>query len=327
MKMKWFAMLVLLAMLLSSCSAPQLPRADSYSVDRAYENAQYEGEKAFSPEQPAGAAPSLTLDEAAPRDGAAQQPIERLIIQNADLTVVVKDPVDSLSQLTSYALESGGFVVASNVYKTQTDTGLQVPEATITIRVPAEKLQNALQFIHELTEDPAKDVLSENISGQDVTKEYTDLGSRLRNLEDAAEQLRAIMDGSNDTEAVLQVYRELSSVTEQIEIIKGQMQYYEEAAAMSAISVRLRAQETVQPVVVAGWEPQGVARDALRWLIRFWQGFVNFLIVVVLAVLPALLTILLPFYLLFLFIRWLVRRGKKNRKAASAGTPPVAPTA
>jgi len=66
-----------------------------------------------------------------------------------------------------------------------------------------------------------------------------------------------------------------------------------------------------------------VARDAVRWLIRFWQGFVNVIIVLVLAVLPAILTILLPFYLLFLFIRWLVRRSKKNRKAAPL-TPPAA---
>jgi hypothetical protein len=319
MKKQVFALFVLLTILLSSCSsATSAPMPYS---SRADEQREFSVEKTSGFDIGSGAVPEQP--NAMGVNAANQQSIERLIIQNADLTIVVKDPVDGLSQLTSYALQSGGFVVASNVYKTQTESGLQVPEATVTIRVPAEKLQDALDFIHALTEDPAKDVLSENISGQDVTKEYTDLGSRLRNLEDAAEQLRAIMQGSNDTEAVLQVYRELSSVTEQIEVIKGQMQYYEEAAAMSAISVRLRAQETVQPIVVAGWEPQGVARDALRWLIRFWQGFVNFLIVLVLAVLPALLTILLPFYLLFLLIRWLVRRGKKNRKAA----PPAAPIA
>lgn len=312
-----FVLFVLLTVLLSSCSATKnvaAPDTYTYGVSRADEQ-----EKSFAPQQPALGVADMANSPVPEGMGVVatnEQPIKRLVIQNADLTVVVKDPVDGLSQVSKYALEAGGFVVASNVYKTQTETGLQVPEATITIRVPAEKLQDALAFIHALTDDPAKDVLSENISGQDVTKEYTDLDSRLRNLEDAAEQLRGIMANSNDTEAVLQVYRELSSVTEQIEIIKGQMKYYEEAAAMSAISVRLRAQETVQPIVVAGWEPQGVARDAVRWLIRFWQGFVNVIIVLVLAVLPAILTILLPFYLLFLFIRWLVRRSKKNRKAA-----------
>lgn len=302
--------LVILALVLAGCSASSAaPTIVEKDMAR--------------PEEAAGAPVSVMDNASTTADGYAGQSlpgqapvpeVKRLIIQNADLTIVVKDPAGAMAQVINMTSEMGGFVVTSYVYKTQSDTGLEVPEATITVRVPAEQLSTALDQIRKLTDDPSKDVLAENISGQDVTKEYTDLNSRLKNLQDAETQLRALMTDAAKTEDVLAVYRELTSVTEQIELIKGQMQYYEEAAAMSAVSLRIVAQETVKPIVVAGWEPQGVARDAVRGLIKFWQGFVEVMIWVVVFLLPMLLTISLPFLLVFLFIRWLVRRGKARRK-------------
>ena len=56
-----------------------------------------------------------------------------------------------------------------------------------------------------------------------MTSDYTDLQSRLRNLEDAEEQLRTIMDSAFNTEDVLTVYNRLVEVREQIEVIKGQI--------------------------------------------------------------------------------------------------------
>ena len=46
------------------------------------------------------------------------------------------------------------------------------------------------------------EIQSESISGQDVTQEFTDLQSRLRNLEAAEEQLLEIMEAATDTEDV-----------------------------------------------------------------------------------------------------------------------------
>jgi len=98
----------------------------------------------------------------------------------------------------------------------------------IIIRVPAERLDEALDQLIGL----AVEVDSESISRQDVTQEYTDLTSRLRNLESAEAQLMTIMDGAVKTEDVLAVYNELVAVQGQIEVIKGQMQYFEQSARL-----------------------------------------------------------------------------------------------
>ncbi len=99
---------------------------------------------------------------------------ERLIIRNASLSLVVPDTQTALDGINELVDELGGYVVESNVYQYQ--EGLR---AHVTLRIPAESLDLALERIRDL----ATEVRSESISGQDVTEEYVDLQSRLRHLE------------------------------------------------------------------------------------------------------------------------------------------------
>ena len=236
--------------------------------------------------------------------------VERIVIQNADLSIVVADVETRMKEIQTMAEEMGGFVVASNLYQTYTNNSTLVPEATITIRVPSEKLDNALDTIKE----GAVDVQSETRSGQDVTAEYVDLKSRLKNYEAAERELSELLENAATTEDVINIFNQLAYYREQIEITKGQIQYYEEAAALSAISIRLVAEATIQPLEIAGWEPKGVARDAIQDLIYFWQDFVDFVIYFTLNTLPRLITIGIPLYLVFIGVRAVYRRMNKNKK-------------
>jgi hypothetical protein len=243
------------------------------------------------------------------------------VIQNADLTLVVIDPKAKMDQMTALAERTGGFVVSSNIYQTSTANGEQVPEGSIVIRVPADKLEDALKEI----KGDVVEVQNEIRSGQDVTQEYVDLKSRLKNLEAAEAQLTEIMNQATKTEDVLNVFNQLNSYREQIEVVKGQMQYYEQSATYSAITARIIAEQTIQPLVVGGWEPKGIARDAIQDLIYFMQGVIDFLIRFALFGLPVLLVIgffiALPIWIIYVIVRAYMRRSKKSK------TPPAAPVA
>jgi hypothetical protein len=236
--------------------------------------------------------------------------VERIVIQNADLSIVVADVEARMKEIQTMAEQMGGFVVASNLYQTYTNSSILVPEATITIRVPSEDLDEALNNIKE----NAVEVQSETRSGQDVTAEYVDLKSRLKNYEAAERELSELLENAATTEDVVNIFNQLAYYREQIEITKGQINYYEEAAALSAISIRLVAEETIEPIEIAGWEPQGVVRDAIQDLIYFWQDFVDFLIRFVVYTLPVLVTIGIPLYLVFIGMRALFRRFRGNKK-------------
>jgi hypothetical protein len=250
--------------------------------------------------------------------------VNRLVIRNADLSIVVIEPTDALGSINQMAERMGGYVVSSNLWKSTNYNGVELPEANVTIRVPAQLLNPAIDEIKNLTENRDVDVLSENVSGQDVTKEYTDLNSQLKNLEDAEEKLREILDEANKTEDVLNVFNQLTYYREQIEVTKGQIKYYEESAALSAISVRIQAQEAVNPITVAGWKPSVTLSKALQALVNGLQVVVDVLIWIIVTILPIMLVILLPLYLIFLLIRSAVRRSSRKRKEKSlreANTP------
>jgi Flp pilus assembly protein TadB len=212
----------------------------------------------------------------------------------------------------------GGFVVNADLSYSQTEGGVEVPRATITIRVPAERLDEALGRIES---ESSRAPLNKTINSQDVTKDYTDLQSRLRNLQAAEAQLTKIMEDAKRTEDVLSVYQELTRVRGDIEVIKGQIQYYEQSARLSSISTEILANEAVQPLTIGSWQPGGVAKNAIQALISATKFLVNAGIWLVLFVLPVAVLILLP----LVFVIWLVRRFLARRKGRQAASPPAQP--
>lgn len=303
-KVLWTS-LVIAVLFLSACAKSAVSNQDSDKT--LFENQRGAAEMPLAMDS--FGAPEAPMENST---GAAASTVEfqQMIIMNANLEIAVDDPGVSMSAIQQMAAGMGGFTVSSYIYKTYTAAGIEVPAATVTVRVPAAKLNDALEQIKALTGDPAKYTLTENISGQDVTQEYTDLKSRLRNLEEANAKLSELYDTATKTEEALAIYQQKMQVTEQIEVIKGQMQYYEQSAAKSAITVQIVAKESIAPITVAGWTPKGVARDAVQALIDFGKGLVNFLIWFGILVIPILIIIGLP---IFLLVRWLTRRNRREQ--------------
>ncbi|MBM3145243.1 MAG: DUF4349 domain-containing protein [Chloroflexi bacterium] len=306
MKKHTLIVLSLLALLISACSprfaSQEMPASAEYDTSYS-EEVVYEVEVSGAPGVPEAGFIAA--------DSTSATSVERMVIKNASLSIVVTDPAITMDEIISMAESMGGFVVSSNLWQTILGSGAIVDQASITIRVPAERLDEALTQIKA----GVSEVRSENISGEDVTSQYTDLQSRLRNLEAAETQLMEIMEQAHKTEDVLQVYNNLVSVREQIEVIKGQMLYYEQAAALSAISVDIIADEADQPLQIGGWQPVGVAKDAVEALINFLKGFVNFIIWLVIFILPVIVVIGVPVAFLWRgFRNW--RRKRKEKKQA-----------
>jgi hypothetical protein len=307
--------LVITAMLLSACSAAAPAKSvgmRDYANNSAAPQLSVQSDSGGEEKASEGYTTSEMPQEPSSGGAGNQAAVERIVIKNASLEIVVADPAKAMSSISQMAESMGGFVVTSNLMKLTSGSGAEVPEANITVRVPAEKLTSAMDQIKALVMDPESDIRSENVTGQDVTKEYTDLQSRLTNLENARDQLQTILDEAHKTEDVLSVYNQLTSVTEQIEVLKGQIRYYDESSQLSAISVQIVSKASVQPISVAGWEPKGVAREAVQSLVDALQFLANAAIWGVIFCLPIGILIAIPVYL----IVWGARKVRRNRKAA-----------
>jgi hypothetical protein len=301
--------ILIAALILAACASATAPQS--------MESPGYAGAAPVAPQESYDA---VTAEEVpAPSGDVAATSVDRIVIQNADLVIVVADVKSRMANIQVMAEQMGGFVVSSNLYQSYTSNNVEVPEAQVVIRVPAEQLDKALEQIKK----DVIEVRNENRSGQDVTAEYVDLQSRLKNYEAAEAQLEEIMSNATETEDVVNVFNQLVYYREQIELVKGQMKYYEEAAALSAINIRIVAEATIQPLVIGKWEPKGVALEAVQDLIDFLKGFVDFLIRFVIYTLPVLIIIFIPVYLAFIGARAVFRKlsGNKTKKAQAQDTP------
>jgi hypothetical protein len=235
-----------------------------------------------------------------------------MVVRNATLSLVVSDPRASVDEIAQMAQEMGGYVVTSNLYSSTFGVAAVVADqGSITIRVPVQRLDEAVSRI----EEGATEVRTENVSGEDVTATYTDLASQLHNYQAAEEQLREILASATRTEDVILIFNQLTQVRGQIEMIQGQMRYYEESARLSAISVDLIPDIAEQPIQIAGWHPEGVAKDAIEDLIHGLQSLVNVLIRLGICGVPFLVIFGLPAWLV---IRAIVRRRRAKKAAAEA---------
>jgi hypothetical protein len=240
----------------------------------------------------------------APMPVAQQQHIERLIIKNANLSLEVESVPDAEAAINAQVSELQGYIVHAETRGTD-----ERRSATLTMRVPADRFDSALERI----EATAHKVLSRSVSGDDVTEEFVDLEARLRNLEATQTRLLALLDQATQVEDALRVSESLTQVQGQIEQVRGRMQYLEQSAALSTITVSL--QEPYAPSVVRGngWNPLAVAREAFGGLLWLAQSVVNLAIV---------LLVWTPIWLpLLLLARW----GWRKRRSRPTTSGPVAP--
>lgn len=299
------SMIIGVSIIIGAC-APMRASQDAYYESPAMEGG-FDG---------ASAPVASEMEEAVDKDrgfdtgaGESASAMMRMVIYNADLRIAVENPETAMKAVIQMAENAGGFVVYSNVTKTFSERG-SLPRASLTIRVPSGQLNSIMESIKGLTPNPREDVISENVSGQDVTAEFTDLESRLRNLEAAEQALVALMEEAQDPQDVLDIFGELTYYRGEIEIVKGRMRYISESVALSAISVEIVAKASIQPLEIAGWEPRGTVKSAIESLIEAAQILVDILIWFGIFCLPFLIPLGVGVYFLVRVIK--KRRAKKK---------------
>jgi Domain of unknown function (DUF4349) len=233
------------------------------------------------------------------------QPQTRMIIRNANLSLVVRDAADVMRQATALVDAKGGYVADTHQWKEREQV-----RATASLRVPATQLMPVLAAIRGM----AIRVESESITAQDVSQEYADLGAQLRNLQAAETELRELLktvrERTQKASEIMEIYDEITKVRGQIDQIQARIQYLSQMTSLSTITLELVPDVLAAPVVEPGWQPVATVKNASRSLLNSLKGVVDVLIWVVLYVLP----LGLIFVALALVVRAAWRRVRKARK-------------
>jgi hypothetical protein len=193
-----------------------------------------------------------------------------MLIKDAALELYVKDINLAVDRVTQLAADQGGYIINSQITTRDDDQ-----YALLKLGIPSQEFEHTLNELRKISEQ----VISETASGQDVGAEYTDLKSRLANLEATAARVRQFLEQANTVEESLRINQTLSELEGQIEQVKGQMRYYEGRAAFSTVTVSLTDQPPASiPTPVPGWDPANTLGNASSVLVKLLQVVVDVLI-------------------------------------------------
>jgi hypothetical protein len=165
-----------------------------------------------------------------------QTTLDRKIIFNARLALTAEDVPASFDRVSRIARTAGGFIEKSSLATRKDSDGEERPYASLTLRVPTATYQDTLGELRAL---PGGKVGTEESGSNEVTEQYTDLQSRLRNLERTEQRYLALLEQATTIPDILTVNDRLDSVRLQIERIQGQLKVFDDLVELATIDVSL----------------------------------------------------------------------------------------
>jgi len=199
--------------------------------------------------------------DSANRSGAVQS---RLVTHEAELSLLVKNVKTTADAIVNYAGTVGGYMVNSSV----SNPG-ESASGTVIIRVPADRLQATLGFLRQ----QSVQIVSESLTGDDITDQYKDIDTRLTTLNAMKKKFEAILEKATTVQDSLPIQQELFSLQDQIDQLIGQKQYLDDSIKYSKITVSLSTDELALPYASdQAWRPGVVFKEAIRSLVGTLRG-------------------------------------------------------
>ena len=160
-------------------------------------------------------------------EASAAQPIDRKLIKNGSISIVVDDVAETRTQILQTVKNLHGYI--SNESQNNSASHLQYD---YTIRVPAAKFDSLQLKLEGLAER----VESKNISTEDVTEQFMDLGARLKTKQELETRYREILKQARTVEEILAIETQIGNVRAEIESMEGRLNYLSSQVAYSTMN-------------------------------------------------------------------------------------------
>jgi hypothetical protein len=189
--------------------------------------------------------------------------IDRKIERQSTLDITVEDVTNTVTRIQAAATAAGGYTsqagISQQTVKGPDGEDVKRQQATVQIRVPSDQYETVMSGLRGL----AADVTSENSQTTEVTAEYTDLQSQLRNLQATEQQYLGLMAQAATVTDILTVSDRLNGVQAQIEQIQGRINLLDNLSDLATITVNvtlppLAAPEPPKPAEEPNWARQAL---------------------------------------------------------------------
>ena len=168
-------------------------------------------------------------------------------------------------------------------------------ESNFTIRVPSSNFDQLFEALKPL----AKKIENQSINLQDVTEQFIDVESRIKNRKALEERYRELLKQAKNVNDILTIERQLNQIRSEIESQEGRLKYLNDQVDMSTI--QLNAFE-IKPFVYEPEPTDGFGQQILKSLSDGWNRLIHLVIWVI---------SLWPFALVIGFVIFLFKRRRK----------------
>ena len=145
---------------------------------------------------------------------------DRMLVMSATINLKTPQPDTVRDLVIDLAFKYKGYVLNSD-------------GRVVSIRIPAAEFDKAVSDIESMGR-----VLQKNITGQDITDEYTDLQTRLDNAEKTRQRYLALLDKAAHVQEILLIEKELERLSRDIELLKGKIEKLSHSIQYCTITVK-----------------------------------------------------------------------------------------
>jgi hypothetical protein len=155
----------------------------------------------------------------------------RKLVRNATAQLEVASFEDAVQRITGFAAEEKGYVATSSSAK-QANGKLS---GQVVVKVLPDNLDRFLQKLRGIGE-----LKNQALTTEDVTKQYFDTESRLKNARSMEQRLIEILKTkSKDVADLLAVEKELGRVREEIERMQGELKFMDSQVQFATVTIQL----------------------------------------------------------------------------------------
>jgi uncharacterized coiled-coil protein SlyX len=163
--------------------------------------------------------------------------VTKKMIYTAKINVTVKDYKTAKTKLEELVQQHDGYMVNSSEKSNKAIRG------NFTFRIPQTEFDPFIKDIPKLTDSAPPSI---EIDGNDVSEEMVDLESRLKAKQAMENRLLDFMKKASKTEDLLDISNQLNLTQEQIEQIKGRLNYLNNKVDFSTVHISME-QTVVSP--------------------------------------------------------------------------------
>ncbi len=301
------AMLVGVSLLASGCGSSSSKSADRSAPAADYATATESYESGYMSDDIYYAEDAIEEEAGAGAESPQVQDSSRKLIKNVNLQVETETFDDLLSRVTEKTERLSGYIESSYTYNGSNYYGRGTRNASLTIRVPAEKLDEFMSAIAEVS-----NVISKNESVSDVTLQYVDMESHKKVLVAEQERLIELLEQAETIEDIITIESRLSEVRYQIESMESQLRTMDNQVSYSTVYLTIEEVEKLTPVKEQTIFDK-ISTGFSKSLYGVGSGLLSFIIWIIISI-PYLVVWAIVIIVALLIVK-AIRRRKQRKEA------------